>query len=335
MASGHSHSHGSVPHGPNQTSSAAQHQTRLFVVLGLSTTYLLIEVIGGLLTNSLALLADAGHMLTDVLGLAMALFAIRFAQKPATPAKTYGFYRAEILAALANGVLLFGIAAYILYEAYERFRQPEEIASLPMLVVAVGGLIVNIIGAWLLMGGSRESLNVRGAFLEVVSDLLGSLGVIVAAIVIYFTGWWQIDPLISVGIGLFILPRTWTLLKSALDVLLEATPAHIDVKKLEAAMSQVPGVVSVHDLHVWTITSGFVAMSGHVAARGRLAEEVLHDEQTLLRDRFEIEHATLQVESEDHADDGACCMVDPRCLVVGGQLPSSVRAAGRSSSADA
>lgn len=320
MASGHSHSHGSVPHGPNQGSVAALHQTRLLIVFGLTTTYLLVEVVGGILTNSLALLADAGHMLTDVLGLAMALFAIRFAQRPATPAKTYGFYRAEILAALANGILLFGIAGYILYEAYERFRAPGEIESLPMLVVAVGGLVVNIIGAWLLMGGSGESLNMRGAFLEVISDLLGSLGVIVAAIVIYFTGWWQVDPLISVGIGLFILPRTWILLKGALDVLLEATPAHIDVHKLQAAMSQVPGVVSVHDLHVWTITSGFVTMSGHVAASGRAAGEVLHDEQALLKEQFEIEHATLQVESDDHADDGACCMVDPRCLVVGGQL---------------
>ena len=330
MASGHSHQHGSAPHGAHGGSAAAQNQSRLLIVLGLTTTYLVIEVVGGLLTNSLALLADAGHMLTDVLGLAMALFAIRFAQKPATPAKTYGFYRAEILAAVANGILLFGVAFYILYEAYQRFREPPAIESLPMLLVAVGGLIVNIIGAWLLMGGSGESLNVRGAFLEVVSDLLGSLGVIVAAIVIYFTGWWQADPLISVGIGLFILPRTWTLLKSALDVLLEATPSHINVQDLERAMLNVPGVSSVHDLHVWTITSGFVAMSAHVEANGRPAEEVLHDEQSLLRDRFEIEHATLQVESDGHADDGACCMVDPRCLVVGGRLPPNVTPTTRS-----
>ena len=335
MASGHTHQHGSAPHGAHGGSAAGQNQTRLMIVLGLTTTYLIIEVVGGLLTNSLAMLADAGHMLTDVLGLAMALFAIRFAQKPATPAKTYGFYRAEILAAVANGVLLFGVAIYILYEAYQRFREPQAIDSLPMLLVAIGGLIVNVIGAWLLMGGSSESLNIRGAFLEVISDLLGSLGVIIAAIVIYFTGWWQVDPLISVGIGLFILPRTWTLLKSALDVLLEATPSDIDVQELEQAMLAVPGVVSAHDLHVWTITSGFVAMSGHVEATGRPSADVLHDLQVLLRDQFKIEHATLQVESDGHADDGACCMVDPRCLVVGGRLHSGVAPAAPSSSTEA
>jgi cobalt-zinc-cadmium efflux system protein len=186
------------------SSSAARGQRRLLFVLGLTAIYLIAEVTAGLLTNSLALLADAGHMLTDVLGLGMALFAIRFAQRPATPAKTYGFYRAEILAALANSVLLFGVAGYIVYEASRRLQQPPEIDSLPMLVVALGGLVVNLIGAKLLHTGSRLSLNVQGAFLEVVSDLLGSLGVIVAAAIIYFTGWWLADPIISIVIGLFM-----------------------------------------------------------------------------------------------------------------------------------
>jgi cobalt-zinc-cadmium efflux system protein len=312
------------------SSSAARGQRRLLFVLGLTAIYLIAEVAAGLLTNSLALLADAGHMLTDVLGLGMALFAIRFAQRPATPAKTYGFYRAEILAALANSVLLFGVAGYIVYEASRRLQQPPEIDSLPMLVVALGGLVVNLIGAKLLHTGSRLSLNVQGAFLEVVSDLLGSLGVIVAAAIIYFTGWWLADPIISIVIGLFILPRTWRLLKSALDVLLEATPAHMNLADIEATMRAVPGVASVHDLHVWTITSGFVAMSGHVLADDRRSSDVLHDVQVMLRERFGIEHATLQVERIDHADDGACCMVDPRCLVAGPATHTSGAAISRS-----
>jgi cobalt-zinc-cadmium efflux system protein len=307
--------------GGHRPTAAAQSQGRLFVVLLLTTAYMLVEVVGGLLTGSLALLADAGHMLTDVVGVAMALVAIRFAQRPATPGRTYGFYRMEILAAVANGVLLFGVAAYILYEAWQRFLEPPEIRSLPMLVVATGGLVVNLVSAKLLHAGAGESLNVQGAFLEVISDLLGSLGVIVAAVVIHFTGWWQADPIVSVVIGLFILPRTWRLMKGGLDVLLEATPAHIDVQQVQAAMAAVPGVTSVHDLHVWTITSGFVAMSGHVEARGRPSGDVLHDLQDLLRERFEIEHTTLQVESDDHVDDGACCQTDPRCLVPGSDLP--------------
>ncbi len=313
------HAHGESGHGRRVAgSAAARSQRRLLLVLGLTAAYMVAEVVGGLLTNSLALLADAAHMLTDVLGLGMALVAIRFAQRPATPARTYGFYRAEILAALVNSVVLFGISGYILYEAWRRFQAPPEVSSLPMLAVAVGGLVVNLIGARLLHAGAGESLNVRGAFLEVVADLLGSLGVILAAVIIHFTGWWPADPLISVVIGLFILPRTWRLLKSALDVLLEATPAHINVREVASSMRQVPGVASVHDLHVWTITSGFVAMSGHVEASGRPSSEVLHDLQRMLRDRFAIEHATLQVERPDHADDGACCTMDPRCLVVGG-----------------
>ncbi len=315
--------------GSHGGSAAARSQRRLLVVLGLTMTYMVVEAVGGLLTNSLALLADAGHMLTDVLGLGMALLAIRFAQRPATPVKTYGLYRAEILAALVNSVVLFGIAGYILYEAWRRFQAPPEVSSLPMLAVAVGGLVVNLIGVRLLHTGAGESLNVRGAFLEVVADLLGSLGVILAAGIIYLTGWWLADPIISVVIGLFILPRTWRLLKSALDVLLEATPEHIDVEQVGAAMREVPGVASVHDLHVWTITSGFVAMSGHVQADGRRSSQVLHDLQALLRERFGIEHTTLQVEQPGHTDDGACCTIDPRCLVVSQPPPAPTMAEPR------
>lgn len=314
------HSHAETQRGTQGGSAAAAHSGRLVVVLILTTVYLLAEVIGGLWTGSLALIADAGHMFTDVVGLGMALAAIWFAQRPATAAKTYGFYRAEILAAVANGILLFGVAGYILLEAWQRFREPQPIASVPMLVVAIGGLVVNLISAKLLHGASEESLNARGAFLEVISDLLGSLGVIVAAGVIYLTGFWQADPIVSVVIGLFILPRTWGLLKSAIDVLLEAVPAGMNIDTIEAEMATVPGVHSVHDLHVWSITSGFVAMSGHVEADLRPSVDVLHDLRILLRERFHIEHATLQVESADHKDDGACCTVDPRCLAVGSTI---------------
>jgi cobalt-zinc-cadmium efflux system protein len=307
---GHGHQHGAGG------SAAGRRLGPLTVVLGLTTAYMLAEALGGWLTGSLALLADAGHMLTDVLGLAMALFAIRFAQRPATPARTYGFYRGEILAALVNSVVLFAVSGYILVEAWHRLQAPHEIKSLPMLAIAAGGLVVNLIGVKLLHQGASESLNVQGAFLEVLSDLLGSLGVIVAAVIVLLTGWWPADPLVSVLIGLFILPRSWKLLKSALDVLLEATPTHLDVRGIEAAIRQVPGVASVHDLHVWSITSGFVALSGHVLADDRRSSDVLHDVQILLRERFKIEHSTLQVERRDHADDGACCTVDPRCLVV-------------------
>lgn len=316
-----SHSHAESHAGSHVGSAAATHRGRLTVVLTLTSLYMLAEVAGGLWTGSLALIADAGHMLTDVLGLVMALAAIWFAQRPATPAKTYGFYRTEILAAVANGLLLFAVAAYILFEAWRRFTEPETIDSLPMLVVAIGGLVVNLIGAKLLHGGAEESLNTRGAFLEVFSDLLGSIGVIIAAGIMYVTGWWQADPIISVMIGLFILPRTWGLLKSAVDVLLEAAPSGVDLEEIERAMQAVDGVGSVHDLHVWTITSGFIAMSAHVAGAGRPSEAILHDLREMLTHRFGIQHATLQVEAEEHADDGACCVVDPRCLVLGGRIP--------------
>lgn len=305
------------PHLDSHGFSAAAHGAgRLRIVLGLTAAYMLAEIAGAFATNSLALLADAAHMLMDVLGLAMALFAIQFAQRPATQRNTYGFYRAEILAALVNSLVLLGIAGFVLYEAWHRLQEPPTIRSLPLLAIAAGGFGVNLFCAWLLHRTAEDSLNLHGAFLEVVSDLLGSVGVMAAALIVLFTGWTPADPIVSVLIGLFIIPRTWHLLTSALDVLLEASPRHLRVNEIEQAMAAVPGVVSVHDLHVWTITSGFVAMSGHVIARDRRGGEVLHDLRVALRDRFKIEHATIQVERVDHADDGACCIMDPRCLVL-------------------
>ena len=304
-----------MPAGPHTHDAAASNQRKLLVVLSLTTAYFFAEVIGGLFTGSLALLADAGHMLADIFGLTMSFAAVRMAARPATPRRTFGFHRAEILAAVANAVLLLGIAGFILYEAWQRFSQPAAVQSLPMLLVAIGGLVVNLIGFKVLHGSAGESLNMRGALLEVVADLLGSVAAIVAALTIMLTGWYPIDPLVSVLIALFILPRAWGLLRTGLDVLLEATPAHLDLDHVVTAMGRVPGVTAVHDVHAWTIASGYVAMSAHVQANGRPSADVLHDLQSLLREELHVQHVTLQVESADHADDGACCVMDPRCLL--------------------
>ena len=281
-------------------SGAAKHSGRLKIVLAMTTVYMLAEVIGGVMTGSLALIADAGHMLTDVFGLALALFAIWFAGKPATPQRTYGYHRAEILAALANAIVLFFISGYILFEAWQRFREPQPVESGPMLAVAAIGLVVNMLGAWLLRSASGESLNMRGAYFEVISDLLGSIGVMVAAGIIYLTGWYYADPLFSVAIGLFIIPRTWKLLRESVGVLLEGTPADVDLSELERAIAAVPGVRKVHDLHVWTLTSGVNAMSGHVVLdQGVDGGPVRRHIANLLGDRYRIGHTTIQTEGTD------------------------------------
>lgn len=310
------HVHNSTHEIDSRASAAGASERRLTIVLGLMAAYMLAEVVAGFLTGSLALLADSGHMLGDVLGLGMALGAIRFARRPATAGKTYGFYRAEVLAALVNSIALIVLAGWILFAAWHRlFVGAVEVHAGPMLIVAAGGVLVTLISAALLHGGAATSLNVRAAFLEVLSDLLGGLGTILAAAIILATGWTPADALISGVIGLFMLPRALGLLRSVVDVLLEATPRHLDLPAIETAMCAQPGVASVHDVHLWSITSGFDAMSGHVRAEGRSSEDVLHNLRTLLRDRFGIEHVTLQVESADHADDGACCVADPRCFV--------------------
>ena len=239
-------------------------------------------------------------MLTDVGGLALALFATWIAKKPATPQKTYGYYRVEILAALANAVVLFLISFYILYEAYRRFEEPPEVASVPMLLIAVIGLAINLVGIWNLHHGAKESLNVHGAYLEVVSDALGSVGVIVAAVIMLVSGWYYADPIFSVLIGLFILPRTWTLVTQAVNVLLESTPAHINIAAVEEAILKVNGVQAVHDLHIWTITSGMEALSVHVVladgSKIQNAPEILEILSVLLKRGCGIGHTTIQVE---------------------------------------
>lgn len=275
-------------------------QKRLSRVLALTFGYFLVEVVGGLMTGSLALLADAGHMLTDVAGLALALFAGWMARKPATAARTYGYYRVEILAALFNALMLFGISFWILIEAWDRFQKPPEVSSIPMLFVAAVGLAINLVGMRMLKAGSEKSLNMRGAYFEVVGDMLGSLGVIIAGIIMLTTGWYYADPLFSVAIGLFILPRTWKLLVEAVDVLLEATPAGIKTGDVEKAMLEVSGIEAVHDLHIWTITSGIHALSAHIVLAEGLTLDAGYPLMQEVRDRlsrtFGIAHATLQME---------------------------------------
>ena len=287
-------------------SAAGKNKRGLAIVFGLTFLYLIAEVIGGLLTRSLALLADAGHMLTDVAGLGLALFAIWFAERAATPERTYGYYRVEILAALSNAIVLIGISLYILYEAYERFKNPPEVESGAMLIVAAIGLVINIVGILILRAGSEESLNMKGAYFEVLSDMLTSIGVIVAGIVMLTTGWYYADPLISAGIGLFILPRTWLLLKDAVGVLLEGTPSDVNLTALREALGTVAGVADVHDLHVWSLTSGVNAMSVHVVlADGASHEAVLVAVRKRVTTDFKIAHATAQVESKVCADSEA------------------------------
>ena len=286
--------------GSDQAHSAAGANKRaLSLVFWFTSLYLIAEVVGGLLTGSLALLADAGHMLTDVAGIGLALLAIRFGERPATPARTYGFYRVEILAALANAVVLIGISIYILYEAYERFKNPPKISTGPMLIVAAIGLGVNIAGMVLLKKGSQESLNMKGAYFEVLSDMLTSVGVIIAAVIMWATGWYYADPLISAGIGLFILPRTWVLLREAVGVLLEGTPADINLAAMREMVGRLPGVREMHDLHVWTLTSGVNAMSAHVVVMDdSLHSEVLSALHDTITRNFKISHVTVQLERE-------------------------------------
>jgi cobalt-zinc-cadmium efflux system protein len=266
--------------------------------LVLSTSFMVVQVVVGWWTNSLALLADAAHLLVDAAGVGLSLLAVWFAERPATPEKTYGYYRVEILAALVNGVVLCVLAIVILVEASERLRVRHEISAGPVLVVAAAALGVNLLAAWLLRVGSAESLNVRGAYLEVLGDALSSAAVIVAAVVMLLTGWTVVDALASGVIGLLILPRTFALLKQAVNVLLEGVPAHLNLAEIEDALRGARGVKRVHDLHVWTLTSGREAMSAHVEVEpGTLASRVLDELHVVLHARFGIDHTTIQIET--------------------------------------
>jgi cobalt-zinc-cadmium efflux system protein len=282
----------------NQSSPTAgtRHRKRLTLALVLAAVYMVAEVVGGLLANSLALLADAGHMLTDVAALGLSLFAIWAAQRPATPKRTYGYRRMEILAALVNGATLVAIAVLIFAEAYRRWSNPPSVKGGLMLAVACGGLAVNLAALWILRGGREESLNVRGAWLHVVTDTLGSAQAIAAGVLISGFGWYWADPLASFLIGLLVIISSWSLLRESVEVLMEGVPQHLQLDAVAEVMACVPGVKAVHDLHVWTITSGFVALSAHVVVAPECPEDVLWRVRAAIHDRCGIEHSTIQVE---------------------------------------
>jgi len=294
---GHDHGHASA------ATAGAKHRKPLIIAFGLTAAYMLVELVTGLVTGSLALLSDAAHMGTDVLGLGMALAAITLAQREAPAQRTYGTYRLEVLAALANGLLLFGVAGYVLYEAWQRFASPPDVPGLPMMAVAAVGLIVNLISFRLLAAGSKESLNLKGAYLEVFADMLGSDGVIVAAVIIFTTGWRYADPLIGAGIGLFILPRTWKLTAQAVRILMEVAPPGLDVDQVRARILTLPGVADVHDLHIWTVTSGIETATGHVVlADDAELHSVLDRVTALLAEEYHVTHATIQCEPGNHEE---------------------------------
>ena len=292
---GHDHVHGSIRAGE-------RHKGRLFAAFCIMAALTVVEVVAGIATDSLALLSDAGHMLTDVLGLGMALAAIQLASRGSKRSQnTFGLYRVEILAALANAVLLFGVAAYVLVEAVLRIGDPVEIDAAPVLVVATLGLIANLFAFALLRDGAKESLNVEGAYLEVLADTVGSVGVIVGAIVIGLTGWTWVDPAVGVAIGIWIIPRTIRLGGQALRILVQAAPPNLDVEQVAADLGAVPGVVDVHDLHAWTLTSDMEVVSAHLMiTAGTDPHGVLDQARAVLLDRYGIGHATLQVEPESH-----------------------------------
>jgi cobalt-zinc-cadmium efflux system protein len=314
VSKGHSHA---IP--------ASGNEQALWWALGLTSVFLLAEVVAGIVFSSLALLADAAHMFTDVAALGIAVAAVRVARRPADAKRTYGYHRFEILAAAFNAVLLFGVAIYILIEAWRRFTVPEDVQPLGMLVVAAFGLVVNLISMRLLRSGKDSSLNVKGAYLEVWADMLGSIGVIAAAVVIRFTGWLWVDTLVAVGIGLWVLPRTWLLLKESLNILLEGAPEGVDVDEVGRSILEVPGVTGVHDLHVWVLTSGKNALTAHVVHDDSAGGMALIDSiKDVPADHFKVFHTTLQLETV------ACAHSADGCNFVGLNLHANSQQAHQS-----
>ena len=292
---GHAHNH-----------AAGANSKMLAIALGLTTTFLIAELIGSFVFNSLALLSDAAHMFTDSAALAIALAAVKIGQRPADDARTFGYRRFEILAAAFNALLLFAVAGYVLWEGVARFMRPSEVESTGMLVVASIGLVINIIAMRLLAAGKDKSLNVKGAYLEVWADMLGSIGVIGGAILIMFTGWQWVDPAVAIGIGLWVLPRTWALLKETTQILLEGVPRGMDLAKLRSDIAATPGVAGVHDLHVWSMTSEDHSLSAHVELKEGADFKIVRGKVTeMLHDQYQIQHATIQVEREPCEDAGS------------------------------
>ena len=292
MTAGHTH----VPR------AGRQHLRALWIAFVLVVVFMVVEAVAGFLTGSLALISDAGHMATDALGLGMALAAVVAADRAASAGgRTYGLYRLEVLAALANAILLVGVAAYVIFEAVLRLRAPTEVSTAPMLLVGLAGLGVNLIGWRLLRAGARESINVNGAYLEVTADLLGSIGVVAAALITILAGWPYADPLFAALIGMFIVPRAWRLGRQAMRILVQAAPVGIDLERVRQDLAALPGVVDVHDLHVWTLTSDMDVATVHLMTRDETdPHPVLDQARTLLQDRYRLSHATLQVEPSSH-----------------------------------
>ncbi|UTM39901.1 cation diffusion facilitator family transporter (plasmid) [Rhodococcus pyridinivorans] len=300
----HGHGHGLSP--AQATSASGRHVRRLWIAVALGLVTFVLQVVVGLSTSSLALLSDSAHVFTDVFGVLMAVTAITVAQRARTrPDRTFGLYRTEVFAALLNALLLFGVALWILYEALQRLSAPPEVPGLPVTIVAVVGLTMNVISFLLLRAGAKESINVRGAYLEVLADMLGSVGVLISGVVTIVFGWRYADPLIGVAIGLFVLPRAYNLGRHAIGILLQQAPKSIDITEVNAALNALPGVHESHDLHVWTLTSGMEVASAHLVIESDAdSTAVLAAAQTLLAERFGLEHATLQV--EPHDGEGHC-----------------------------
>jgi cobalt-zinc-cadmium efflux system protein len=294
MGAGHGHGVDTA----TAASASGRHVRRLAISLGVLAAFLVLEVVVGLATSSLALLSDAGHMFTDVLGVGMALAAITAARNAQrSDRRTFGLYRAEVLAALANAVLLFAVAAWVLVEAVQRFADPPAVPGLPLMVTAAAGLLANLVVFAMLRQGAKESLNVRGAYLEVLADTVGSVGVLVAGAVTLLFGWRYADPLVAIGIGLFVLPRTWSLGRQAVRILVQAAPAHVDVAAVRAELAALEGVCDVHDVHVWTLTSGMEVGSAHLTVDAACDPAVvLSAAQDLLTERHQLAHFTVQVE---------------------------------------
>jgi cobalt-zinc-cadmium efflux system protein len=296
----HHHHHGHHHHGHDHTHGASTRALK--IALALTAAFLVVELVGGIVSNSLALLADAGHMLADVAALALSLFVAWFSRQAGDARKTFGYLRWEILAALVNGAALLLISGYIIWEAAARLRAPEPVAGGVMLAVALGGLAVNLVSAWVLRPSAGTSLNVRGAYLHILGDILGSVGTVVAALVVRYTGWLPIDPIASAVVTLVIVNGAWRLVRDAVDVLLESTPTHIALDAVRAQLVAIPGIESVHDLHVWTVTSSMVAMSAHAIVREperhQHVLEHVHDAMRL----FGIQHVTVQLEREEMFD---------------------------------
>ena len=304
---GHDHGHEHFPgHGH-----ASGGRKGLLLALGITVLMMVAEIVGGLLSNSLALLSDAGHMFTDAMALVLSFLAMKFAEMPATDKRTFGFYRLEILAALLNGVTLVLISLYIIYEAYQRILSPEPVASTLMLVVALIGLIANIAGALFLVKHRETNLNIRGAFLHIIGDAVSSVGVIIGGVIISATGWYLVDPLLSILIALGIIAGAVGLVTESVSILLESVPSHINVASVASEIGQVAGVREAYHIHVWTITSGVYALSAHVIVNDQMVSDsrkLLDTIRDLLAERFRIQHSTIQLECERCSDTGACSL---------------------------